>query len=113
MYASCVCPKCGNIFDLCAYARQEDFKGTPLEAQALGLTPSQYESWYSRMWETGKFGWFMLPNGDETLAYGGTRTDEDERYVNDPEFVILDEMQKWEQDGQKCPECGEPDVDWV
>ena len=71
MYASCVCPKCGNIFDLCGYVRQEDFKGTPLESEVLNLTPPQYESWYSRMFKTGKLGWFMLPDGDEALAYGG------------------------------------------
>lgn len=109
-YFEGICKKCGNNFTLNGNVSQNDFKGTPIENKIINMSIDEFQKWYNRMWKEHKLGWVEF-DGDIAVGYGGTQFDENDWYMLDPQFVILDEMQRWERDGQRCPECGEPDCD--
>ena len=95
MIAQLVCNDCHSETSLLGYVTRDDLKYTKL-AHLLETelkTDDDFEKWYK-----------------EKLKDGSAYYKEDKLMINGEE--ILCELDRWEQNGHKCPECGSTNCDW-
>ena len=96
MIAQLVCNDCHSETSLLGYITRDDLKYTKL-AHLLETelkTDDDFEKWYK-----------------EKLKDGSAYYKEDTLIIDGEE--VLDEFQRWEQNGCKCPECGSINCYWV
>ena len=95
MIAQLVCNDCHSETSLLGYATRDDLKYTKL-AHLLETelkTDDDFEKWYK-----------------EKLKDGSAYYKEDKLTIDGEE--ILCELDRWEQGGCKCPECGSTNCYW-
>lgn len=111
MYAQCVCKDCHKETSICGNFEKEDLKGTPLEYLLTpDFTDKAFNDWFNQMLSEHK----IAGNGEGIWAWGGTTGvyDEETNTMKTPEFLLPDEFDRWERDGEKCPECGSSNTYW-
>lgn len=111
MYATCVCNTCHEVSNIGGGFVKEDLKGTPLEYLLThDFKDSDFDKWFQQMLEEHK----IATNGEGVWAWGGKTGvyDEETNTMQTPEFLLLDEFDRWQMEGSKCPQCGSSDTHW-
>ncbi len=96
MIAELICNDCYSTISLLGYVTRDDLRYTKL-AHLLETelkTDDNFDTWLDKKEKDG------------TAYY------EEDKFIIDGEEV-LDELQRWEQNGCKCPECGSTNCYWI
>lgn len=109
MIAQCMCYNCCHDTPIDGNLRKEDLIGTPLEYLLTpDFTTEKFEEWYDKMVSERKI---ASVENERGYGYGGVYN-ETTGFMENPKFLLLDEFDRWERDGQKCPVCGSTNNYW-